>query len=121
MYKIYFYKNQKGKMPVHDYLNELRCKNDKSSRIKANKINDYIEILSQHGLAIGEPFIKHLEGEIWELRPICDRILFVAWVDQSFVLLHVFMKRTQKTPKKEINKAKEELADLIARGVDNEK
>ena len=56
--------------------------------------------------------MKHLEGEIWELRPLRDRILFVAWLDGSFVLLHHFVKKTQKTPRREIDKAKRELKDL---------
>ena len=40
--------------------------------------NDYIELLSQHGTRAGQPYIKHLDAEIWELRPLRDRILFVA-------------------------------------------
>ncbi|MBR3186480.1 MAG: type II toxin-antitoxin system RelE/ParE family toxin [Lachnospiraceae bacterium] len=43
-------------------------------------------------------------GEIWELRPLRNRILFAAWVNDSFVLLSHFMKKTQKTPKREIEK-----------------
>ncbi len=45
---------------------------------------------------------------------------FVAWHDGSFVLLHQFMKKTQKTPAREIEKAKRELADLIERGIEDE-
>jgi phage-related protein len=59
--------------------------------------------------------MKHLEGEIWELRPIRDRILFAAWTENRFVLLHQFMKKTQKTPRREIEQAKNNLADFIAR------
>lgn len=117
MHKINFYKDRNGKEPVLDYLKELISKKDKDSRIKANKINDFIEILSQYGTQAGEPYIKHLDGEIWELRPLRDRILFVGWVNGSYVLLHHFMKKTQKTPAREIEKAKRELADLIERGV----
>ena len=68
----------------------------------------------------GEPYIKHLEDEIWELRPLKDRILFVAWVDGSFVLLHHFVKKTQKTPRREIDKAKRELKDIKERGLSDE-
>lgn len=116
MHSIYFYKDKNGKEPVLDYLKELSKRKDKDSRIKANKINDYIEILKQYGTQAGEPYLKHLDGEIWELRPLRDRILFVAWHNGSYVLLHTFMKKTQKTPKREIEKAKQELTDLIERG-----
>lgn len=103
-----------------EYLAELSAKGDKDSRIKYNKIRDYIKALSEHGTQIGEPYIKHLDGDIWELRPLRDRILFVAWVNGSYILLHHFMKKTQKTPAREIDKAKRELADLLERGVNHE-
>lgn len=117
MHKINFYKDKNGTEPVLEYLRELASKKDKDSRIKANKINDYIEILSQYGTQAGEPYIKHLDGDIWELRPLRDRIFFVGWANGSYVLLHQFIKKTQKTPAREIDKAKRELADLIERGV----
>ncbi|WII93202.1 type II toxin-antitoxin system RelE/ParE family toxin [Kingella negevensis] len=44
-----------------------------------------------------------------------DRILFAAWIDGQFVLLHQFMKTTQKTPKREIDRAQAYLDDLKAR------
>lgn len=120
MHEIYFYKDRNEKEQVADYLAELANKKDKDSRIKLNKIRDYIKILSKYGTQAGEPYIKHLEGDIWELRPLRDRILFVGWINDSYVLLHIFMKKTQKTPAREIDKAKRELADLIERGLKNE-
>lgn len=75
-----------------------------------------MHILKRYGTLAGEPYMKHLDGDIWELRPLRDRILFVAWHEDSFVLLHSFMKKTQKTPAREIDKAKRELADLKERG-----
>ena len=94
MYSIYFYEDRKGNSPVLDYLNELASKKDKDSRIKLTKIRDYVKALSINGKALGEPYIKHIEGEIWELRPLRDRILFVAWNGNSFILLHQFVKET---------------------------
>ncbi len=120
MYKVYFYKNRSGKEPVKDYIAELAGRKDKDSRVKLNKIRDYIKALSEYGTQIGEPYVKHLDGDIWELRPLRDRILFVAWNGGSFVLLHHFKKKTQKTPAREIEKAKRELADLNERGRNNE-
>ncbi len=117
MHQIYFYKDKNGKQPVADYLEKLANKHDKDSRIKLNKIRDYVHALSQYGTQLGEPYIKHIEGEIWELRPLRDRIFFVGWTGGSFVLLHQFMKKTQKTPTREIAQAKRELADLKERGL----
>ena len=117
MSKVFFYKDKDGNQPVLEYIKALRAKNDKDSRIKSNKINDYIEVLKVYGTTAGEPYVKHLDGDIWELRPLRDRILFAAWYNGNFVLLHCFMKQTQKTPKREIEQAKQELKDLIERGV----
>lgn len=115
MHEVHFYRDKSGKEPVAEYLSELAGRKDKDSRIKLTKIRDYIKMLSLYGVQAGEPYIKHLDGEIWELRPLRDRILFVAWVNGSYVLLHHFMKHTQKTPKREIDKAKRELADMVER------
>ncbi len=120
MHNIYFYKDKKGKQPVLEYLKFLKNKKDKDSRIKLNKINDYIQMLSIYGTQIGEPYVKHLENNIWELRPLRDRIFFVGWIDGSYILLHYFIKKTQKTPVREIKQAKKELADLIERSKKNE-
>lgn len=116
-YNVHFYRNEQGEEPVRDYLNELVKKKDKDSRIKLNKIRDYVKILRIYGTRAGEPYVKHIEGDIWELRPLRDRIFFVAWVNNSFVLLHHFMKKTQKTPKREIKQAQKEYADLQKRGL----
>lgn len=72
------------------------------------------------GFRAGQPYFKHLDAEIWDLRPLQDRILSVAWLDGSFVLLHHFVKKTQKTPRRGIEKAKRELQDLKERGLRNE-
>ena len=117
MHKIHFYKDAKGNEPVYDYIQKLSAKKDKDSRIKLHKIQDYIKVLRAYGTSAGEPYIKHLGGEIWELRPLIDRVLFAAWTDGGFVLLHHFMKKTQKTPAREIEQAKHELADLKERGI----
>ncbi len=116
LYNIYFYKDKSGKEPFAEYLLALSSMKDKNSRIKLNKIRDYIKILEQNGLSAGEPYIKHIEGELWELRPIRYRIFFIAWHDNSFVLLHHFLKKSQKTPRKEIEAAKRKINDLKSRG-----
>ena len=65
-------------------------------------------------------YVKHLDGDIWELRPIRDRILFAAWDGNKFILLHHFIKKTQKTPKRKIDQAKHNLADYMERSKQDE-
>lgn len=115
MHKILFYADAKGKAPALEYIQALSKSGSKDARIKLNKIMQYIKVLEAKGTTAGEPYMKHLDGDIWELRPLRDRFLFAAYVGGSFVILHSFMKQTQKTPPREIEQAKRELTDFIAR------
>ena len=45
MYEIHFYKDKSGKEPVKEYIAKLAAKKDKDSRIKLNKIMDYVKTL----------------------------------------------------------------------------
>ena len=49
LYKINFYRDQNGNEPVAEYITELSRKNDKDSRIKLNKILDYINSTAKYG------------------------------------------------------------------------
>ena len=93
-------------------IRDLANKRDKDSRIKLNKINDYIGALENKGLSLKEPYIKKISHNIWELRPLRYRILFTL-VDDYFLLLHYFIKSTNKTPIKEIEKAKKEIENFL--------
>lgn len=120
MYSIRFYKDKDGREPLKEYLKELGAKSDKNSRINFNKIRDYIKILSEYGTRAGEPYVKHLDGEIWELRPLRNRILFFAYDGKQYILLSHFIKKTQKTPKREIEKAKNLINGYAERSKDDE-
>ena len=111
LYEIEYYKDRRGNEPVKEYISNLAKQKSKDSRIKVTKIVEYLDALSKAGLTLKEPYIKHLMEEIWELRPLRDRILFVAWDGEKFLLLHHFMKATAKTPRNEIETAKRRLED----------
>ena len=116
MYKIIFYKNEKEISELENYINELqRQSKNKNKRIKLNKIVAYIDQLSENGLKLGEPYIKYLESDIWELRPLRDRIFLSCINKDTFILLNHFMKQTQKTPQREIEKAKRLLKEYKER------
>lgn len=111
MHKVIFYKDKNGKSEIQEYILNLQNRKDKDSRIKFNKITSYIDILSVNGIMAGEPYIKHIEDDIWELRPLRDRILFAYYDKNTFILLSIFMKTTRKTPQMEMDKAKRFLKD----------
>ena len=120
MYNINFYRDKKGNEPVKDYIISLKAKNTKDSLIKLQKIQDYIKILKENGTRAGMPFVRHLDGDIWELRPLKDRILFFAYDGNNIILLSYFKKMTQKTPPREIKKANKLMKDYRERSRDDE-
>lgn len=115
MYKIVFYKDNNGQSEIKEYIKSLKQNNGKDNKIKFSKIISYMRMLKQGGISIGQPYVKHIEGKIWELRPLRDRILFAYCNNDEIILLTIFMKQTQKTPRKEIKKAKKLLEDYLKR------
>lgn len=117
MYKIIFYRYNNGKSEVEQYIKELSTKRNTSKdfKIKFTKVVSYIDLLARNGFELGVPYIKHIQGEIWELRPLRDRIFFAYWDNNKFILLNHFMKKTQKTPEREIEKAKRLLQEYKKR------
>lgn len=117
MYEVEFYRDGKGKSEIVDYLDELqeKAKTSKTERVNRGKILSYIGALAEYGTRIGQPKVKHIEGKIWELRPLNNRIFFFYWKENTFVLLHYFIKKTQKTPEKELTKARKNLKDFLGR------
>ena len=67
MYQIEIYEDIHGKSEVIDYFKKLQKSNSKDDRIKIQKIRMYMRLLQEYGLTLNEPYIKHLEDDIWEL------------------------------------------------------
>ena len=102
MYNIEFYTNRNGQSEILNFLEALRTKSktSKDARIQYNQIVFYIDLLAKNGSNLPIKITKHLEEDIWELRP-------------GYVLLHYFRKKSQKTPAKELLRAKAERDDYI--------
>ena len=101
MFEVEFYFDKNGRSEIIEFLDELKNKTSKTDRVNREKILAYIGALQKYGTRIGKPYVKHIENELWELRPLGNRIFFFYWKDNKFVLLHHFIKKTQKTPQKE--------------------
>ena len=117
MYTVEFYETQDGECQIWDFLEGLRIKaaTNKDARIQHKQASLYIELLQQNGTHLNENITKHLEDGIWELRPGNNRVFYFFFQDDVFVLLHQFRKKSQKTPKREIEKAKRERDDYLSR------
>jgi len=66
-----------------------------------------VDLIQSHGLErVREPYVKHLEGPLWEMRMKgkagIARAVYVTAVGKRIIVVHVFEKKTQKTPRHEI-------------------
>lgn len=115
-YKVEFYEDEHGNCPIADWLRELDRNRCKDNQIMLKKIYYQIERLEHEGLSIGEPIVKRVDSQIWELRPLPNRIFFGSLRGNRFILLHQFRKNTNKTPRQEIDQAKREYRSWQERG-----
>lgn len=115
MYKLIFYEDKRGFSETAEFLKELEKKKDKDSRINLHKTIAYLDLLAEFGTRAGESVTKYLGEDIWELRPLKNRILYAYFKDNTFVLLTCFVKKTKKAPRKEIKRAVRCLKDYRER------
>lgn len=116
-YNIIFYENSKGNSEIYNHLEKLRKKsiNNKNARIQYKQAAQYIQLLQNNGTRLPSTVTKHIDEDIWELRPGNNRIFYFYHCNDTFVLLHSFRKKSQKTPHREISKAKAERNDYLSR------
>ena len=111
-FEVEFYETVDGKQPAKEFLLSL----DKKMRAK---MADTISILQDNGYELREPYSKHLSEGIFELRAKVGtditRVLYFFYVDRRIILTNGFIKKTQKTPPKEIDRAKRYRADYLNR------
>jgi phage-related protein len=81
------------------------------------KFMHLIALIEEFGLNnIGEPYVKHLEGKLWEMRIKTvsgqGRGIYCAWTGRQVVVLRYFVKKTPKTPIREMRLANDRLKEL---------
>ena len=105
-WNVEFYKKENGDIPGMDFLLSLEPK------MRAKAFSE-IELLEKHGTNLREPYTKPLKGDkyknLFELRvkfsSDISRIFYFTFKNNTFVLLNGFIKKTEKTPKRELEKA----------------
>ena len=78
MYNIEFYEDSNGRSELWEFLESLRVKaaTNKDARIQYKQISLYIQLLEDNGTRLDENITKHLDDDIWELRPGNNRVLY---------------------------------------------
>ena len=110
--KIEFYKLEDGRAPAKDFLESL------DQKMWAKMIKT-IELLEKNGPNLRKPYSEYLEDGIFELRAKVgsniSRELYFFFYGQKAVLTNGFMKKTQKTPRKQLDLAKKYKRDYEER------
>ena len=82
-----------------------------------SRFEHIVAIIRSHGLEqVREPYVKHLEGKLWEMRlkgkSGIARAIYVTAIGRRVVVVHVFIKKTEKTPRHEIEIARKRAREV---------
>lgn len=111
-FTVEFYVTANGETPIDDFLDALDMK-------MRTKVLGVLSVLEEKGNLLREPYSKHLEDGIFELR--CKvgtnivRVLYFFYFGKQVILTNGFVKKTQKTPRAEIALAKKRRNDYLER------
>ncbi len=111
-FTVIAYEKENGEVPVENFLNALDVK------MRA-KMYGMIGLLQEKGNQLREPYSKHLDDGIFELRckvgSNITRVLYFFYYEGKIIITNGFVKKTQKTPPGEIELAKQRRSDYIER------
>lgn len=110
-FKAEFYERE-DEIPVKEFLDSL------DNKMRAKFLME-IKLLEEKGNQLREPYSKPLGDGIFELRAKVgtdiSRVLFFFYYQGRIILTHGFVKKSQKTPPSEIEKAKRYRKDFMER------
>lgn len=98
-YRIFAIEKQ-NRCQVKDFIDGL-------SEIEQKKIVKLLQFSADYGLPKNEKKFKKLEKDIWEFKSNQIRILCFIERERMVILTHGFLKKSGRTPKREIEKAQE--------------
>ncbi|MDY3729581.1 MAG: type II toxin-antitoxin system RelE/ParE family toxin [Candidatus Choladocola sp.] len=111
-FTVGFYEKENGEKPVELFLDKLDIK-------MRSKLLMILKILQEKGNLLSEPYSKHLDDGIFEIRgkigSDISRVLYFFYFGGKIIVTNGFIKKTQKTPSKEIEKAKCYRKDYLER------
>jgi phage-related protein len=111
-WEVEYYRDEKGKEPVAGFIDSL-------PQESAIKVFRTIKLLQSYGVLLKEPYTKQIKDKLRELR-IKDskgaiRIFYFTFTGRRFILLHGFIKKTDKTPENEIAVAEKRMKSFMER------
>ena len=104
--KVVFYRSESGNEPVREWFKEL-------PREDRRRIGEDIKTV-QIGWPLGMPLIRKIDRDLWEVRTTAEsgiaRVFFTVDGDYM-ILLHGFIKKSQKVPQNELKTARTRLGN----------
>lgn len=113
-WEIEYYETAVGSVPVAEFVDHL------APQVQAKFIRS-LELLEQYGLLLREPWVKNIHGipKLRELRFTSFgeiyRVFFFPVSGRKLILLHGFKKKSQETPKRELQTAEARMKDYVQR------
>jgi len=111
-YQVIFYEKENGDCPTQEYIDSLDIK-------LSAKVYRILEMIKKNGPELREPYSKHLDDGILEIRTRLGtnlaRVLYFYHIGKCVITTHGFTKKTQKTPPEEIERAMEYRTEYLAR------
>ena len=102
-FQVEFYDTEDGRTPTQEFLDSLDDK-------MAAKMYGMMDILAEYGNELRKPYSEHLDDGIFEVRAKfgsnITRVLYFFYVGKTIVMTNGFVKKTQKTPKAQLELAK---------------
>jgi len=102
-YSVEYFENENGEKPAKEFIDSLSPKG-------RAKIARLLTMIEEFGVSIREPYPKKLQDEIFELREKTSegqlRVLYFFVIGKRIILTHGFIKKTNRTPLAEIERAK---------------
>ena len=108
VWKVKFFQTARGDSPVKEFIEEQ----DEATYAKALHA---IRLLANNGPFLKPPYIKKLQGKLYELRisGIVAIRIFYTIHNNEYYLLHAFKKKSQKTPTQETKTALDRMIELV--------
>lgn len=111
-WQVEFYQPPNGKSLVYEWFLQ------QEPLVKA-KFAQIFDLLQDKGTSVGMPYVRAIVNtKLYEIRVEQDtniyRIFYFAYTGKRFILLHGFQKKTQKTPKQEIELAEKRRKEFLA-------
>lgn len=109
-FRVEFYETRTGERPAEQFLDSLDIK-------MRNKMVMTLKVLQEKGNLLREPYSKALYDGIYEVRAVSGsnitRVLYFFYYGGRIILTNGFVKKTQKTPRREIDRAVVYRADFM--------